>query len=207
MLPTPLWDFKGFMLGAIRSHWRALSREATLSLLFRKITIDTLRYESEWNKTRCIKCQNLNSHARPHYLSFETEDFAGKGVFISSELWLVWGLTSPQNEKLAGHLKSLSFFSQDPLVHALHKLIVGSLSPFLKWWKLLLKYNSASSPDIRHRTDDSAYDPFYYTESNPLVLSRKSQDGQKMVNHLYSYIVRQASFEQSVGAELYSQWG
>lgn len=131
----------------------------------------------------------------------------GKGVFISSELWLVWGLTSPQNEKLAGHLKSLSFFSQDPLVHALHKLIVGSLSPFLKWWKLLLKYNSASSPDIRHRTDDSAYDPFYYTESNPLVLSRKSQDGQKMVNHLYSYIVRQASFEQSVGAELYSQWG
>lgn len=102
---------KSFMLGAIRSHWRVLSRGATLDLLFRKMTIATVTYESEGNETRSIKCQNLKL-IRKTILP----QFWNLGIGVEWGWHQVTGDLSGVSQvlrvgKLTGHLKSLSFYS------------------------------------------------------------------------------------------------
>lgn len=90
---------KSFMLGAIRSHWRVLSRGATLDLLFRKMTIATVTYESEGNETRSIKCQNLKLIRKTILPQFWNLGIRVGVRLTSSDWWLVRGLTGPQNGK------------------------------------------------------------------------------------------------------------
>lgn len=96
------------------------------------MTMATLKYsyESEGNKTRSIKCQNLNSYEDHITPAMELRDGDGERL-KSSDQRLVWGLTGPQNGKTR-HLKSLSFYSWAPIDYVLYSLTTDSLSPFSK---------------------------------------------------------------------------
>lgn len=114
--------------------------------------------------------------------------------------------------KLAGHLKSPSFYSWAPIDHVLHSLMMDSLSqhflndfknyswsrPLPPFWTLGTEYKATQTKNsdlIRLLSAAlNKWPPLWYIIKSP-VLGRKFLDGQKVVDPLYK-LWTGASFEQ-----------